>query len=436
MVKAQSGKKHNEEDLTKNPDFGKFEGSRTRAAAIAIAIVLVCAVSLSRGFAGQIAHDVFFSLTLAGCSFVLLSVGSWCEFLLAVGAGLALCSLQMLVLKTPLRASTAVGFLGLGNLFVLVVARIRSNSNRRQLLQDATLPSLLLVLLGYFGSGPLEMTVRLHPRTLDWFLYSFDQSLGAQLSFKVGQIVLSSGLLTRAVVGTYYVLPLAIMLTYARQLVRNRSLAITAFLAFVIAGPLGVVFYNLVPAGGPLNLFGSRYPFDPFTTEQLRQLPIQAVTIGGQRNAFPSLHLGWALLTWWYSEGLSRWARLASFVFLVGTVIATLGLGEHFFIDLVTAFPFALIVHALCTLNVPISNARRVVPMAAGVGMMVGWMLLLRWGLPLVWINPIVPWSITTGTVWWTLFLQARLQPLLITNQAAGVTDLALRQSTTASMGK
>jgi PAP2 superfamily len=404
--------------------------------AIAIVFLLVCAVTLNPGFAEQIAHDVFFSLTLAGCAMVLLSVRPWRQFVLAVGAGLALCSLQMLVLKTPVRASTAVGFLGLGSLFVLVVARIRSSGENRQLLQDATLPPLLLVLLGYFGSGPLEMTIRLHPKTLDWFLYSFDQSLGAQLSFKAGQIVFSSGLLTRAVVGMYYLLPLAIMFTYARQLVHNRNLAMAAFLAFVIAGPLGVVFYNLVPAGGPLNLFGSSYPFDPLTTEQLRQLPIHAVTIGGQRNAFPSLHLGWALLTWWYSEGLSRWARVASFFFLVGTVIATLGLGEHYFIDLVTAFPFALMIHAVCTLNVPSSNARRAIPLVAGVAMMVGWMVLLRWGLPLFWINPVVPWSITAGTIWLTLYLQARLRPLLLTHEAAGVTDLALRQSTTASIGK
>jgi hypothetical protein len=159
--------------------------------AITIVFVLVCAVTLSRGFDGQIAHDVFFSLTLTGCAIVLLSACSFRAFLLAVGAGLACCILQMRVLKTPLGASTAVGLLGLGSLFILIVARIQTDENR-ELPQDATLPPLLLVLLGYFGSGPLEMTIRLQPRTLDWFLYSFDQSLGAQLSFKAGQIVLSS----------------------------------------------------------------------------------------------------------------------------------------------------------------------------------------------------------------------------------------------------
>ncbi len=83
----------------------------------------------------------------------MLSVCSWREFAAAGAAGLALGSLQMFVLKTPVLVSTALGFLGLGSLFVLVVARIRSSGENRQLLQDATLPPLLLVLLGYFGSG-------------------------------------------------------------------------------------------------------------------------------------------------------------------------------------------------------------------------------------------------------------------------------------------
>ncbi len=403
-----------EEASTKSPDFLKFESNRTRGVALAVLCLLVCGVALSRGFAVQIGRDVFFSLTLGGCSIVLLSVCPLRRFPLAVGAGLALGSLQVLVLKTPLRASVACGLLGLGSLFLLAAMRILSRGKDLQLLQDATLPPLLLVLLGYFGSGPLEWTGRLQPRTLDLFLYSFEQSLGVQLSFKVGQIVLASHLLTRAVVGMYYVLPLAIMFTYARQLVRNRSLAMAAFLAFAVTGPLGVVFYNLVPAGGPRNLFGSGYPFHPLTAEQFRRLPIEVLTIGGPRNAFPSLHLGWALLTWWYAEGLSRWAKLTIFFFLVGTVISTLGLGEHYFIDLVTAFPFALMIQAACTLNIPLSNVHRMTPLAAGLAMMVGWMVLLRWGLPLFWINPILPWSAMAGTVVLTVFLQARLRPWLL----------------------
>ena len=66
---------------------------------------------------------------------------------------------------------------------------------------------LLLVLLGYVASGPLALTGRLHPRTLDLFLYRFDQSFGAQLSFKIGQAVLWSSSLTRVAVDVYCALP-------------------------------------------------------------------------------------------------------------------------------------------------------------------------------------------------------------------------------------
>jgi hypothetical protein len=408
------------EDSTESSDFSQTEGRRIRAVASAIVVVGAFVLTLSRGFAGQIGRDVFFSLTLAGCTLVFLSVRPWHEFPQAVGLGLLLDALQMFALNIPFKVLSAFAFLGLGSLILLGVRRIWSSREERQLLQDAALPPLLFLILGYVGSGPLEMTARLRPKTLDWFLYSFDQSLGVQLSFKLGQLLLPSHLLTRIMLAAYYGLPLVIMFTYARQLVRNRKLAMTAFLAFVIAGPLGVVFYNLIPAGGPRNLFGSQFPFHPFTTEQLRQLPIQPLVIPGPRNAFPSLHLAWALLVWWYSEGLSRWSKGVFVVFLVGTVFSTLCLGEHYFVDLVTAFPFALMIQAACALNVSTSNRRSIVPLVTGAMLMVGWMILLRWGLPLVWIHPAVPWLLVAGTISVTVFLQRRLRPLLSGSPVGG----------------
>jgi len=383
--------------------------------ATAIVVAGVVALTISQKFADQIARDNFFSLTLAGCTIIFLSVRSRREFPQAAGAGAVLLGLQMFILQTPFRVLTAFALLGLGSWLLLAVRRIWSTGNNddRVLLQDATLPPLLFLLLGYLGSGPLVMTARLHPKTLDWFLYSFDQSLGTQLSFRFGQVVLLSRLLTRVTLGVYYALPIAIMFTYARQLVRNRNLAMMAFLAFAVAGPLGVVFYNLVPAGGPANLFGAKFPFDPLTTEQLRQIPMEALTIAGPRNAFPSLHLAWALLIGWYAEGLSRWTKIVFFVFVLGTVGSTLALGEHYFIDLVTAFPFALMIQAACALNVSFSDSRRFVPLLTGALLMVAWMVLLRWGLPLVWISPIVPWTLVAGTIATTLWLQARLRTVL-----------------------
>ncbi|MGP0020937.1 MAG: phosphatase PAP2 family protein [Candidatus Sulfotelmatobacter sp.] len=382
-------------------------------AASAVVAIGACVLALNRGFYEQIAGNIFFALTLAGCTIIFLSVRPLREFPQVVAAAVVLVGLQLAVLRVPLRALPAGALLGLSSLLLLVVRRVGSSGQQRQLLHDALVPPLLFLLLGYFGSGPLALTFRLHPKTLDLFLYSFDQSLGVQLSFKVGQVVLSSRLLTDTMLGVYYLLPLVIMFTYARLLVRDRTLAMMAFLAFVIAGPVGVVFYNLVPGCGPGCLMGGKYPFEMISTQQLRQMPLQPLTEGGARNAFPSLHLGWALLALWYSECLSRQARVAMAIFFVGTVFATLGIGEHYFVDLAAAFPFALMIYAGCALNVPISNPRRMVAFVAGLAMMAGWVVLLRWGLPVMWINLAIPWLLVAGTILWTLFLLARLQPLL-----------------------
>jgi hypothetical protein len=94
-------------------------------------------------------------------------------------------------------------------------------------------------------------------------------------------------------------------------------------------------------------------------------------------------------------------------------VFATLGLGEHYFVDLVAAFPFALMIQAACAMNVSILNARRMVPFLVGFGLMLAWVVLLRWGLTLAWINPVIPWLLVTGTVSSTLVLQARLRVAL-----------------------
>lgn len=371
---------------------------------------VVCALTLNRSFYGQIAGDVFFSLTLAGCTIVFLSVRPLRDFPQAAGAAMVLAGLQVVALRVPLRALPAFALLGLSSLFFLAVRRIGSSGKERQLLYDSLVPPVLFLLLGYFGSGPLALTSRLHPKTLDLFLYSFDQSLGVQLSFKVGQIVLSSHRLTRTMLGVYYMLPLAIMFTYARLLVRDRTLAMIAFLAFLIAGPVGVVFYNVIPACGPGYLMGGKYPFEIFSTQQLQQMPLQPLLEGGARNAFPSLHLAWALLALCYTEGLSLRVRLAMALFSFATVFATLGLGEHYFVDLVAAFPFALMIVAACALKIPISSPRRIVPLATGAALMAGWVLVLRWGLALPGISPVISWLLVAGTISLSLFMQARLR--------------------------
>ncbi len=62
------------------------------------------------------------------------------------------------------------------------------------------------------------------------------------------------------------------------------------------------------------------------------------------RDCMPSLHLAWALLLWIYS---GRWLRIPMLIFAVLTAAATVGLGEHYAIDLVAALPFTWAVCAV-----------------------------------------------------------------------------------------
>jgi hypothetical protein len=374
-------------------------------------LLLVCGIVVSRGFSDRVDKDVFFALTLAGYLAVFLSVRPAWELSGAAGLALALGGLQWIALKRAPRLLPFLALLGLSALVILAIRTIRGKDANPRLLRDALTSPLLLFLLGYLASGPLELTGRLHPKTLDLFLYRFDQSFGLQLSFKAGQAVLSSHVLTKAAIVMYCLLPVMIMLMYGRQLVRDRNVAMTAFLAFVIIGPVGVLFYNLVPACGPEYLLGPNFPFHPYAARDLRQMAIEPLAVTGTRNAFPSLHFAWALLIWWYSRGLSSWMRGVCFSFLVGTALVTLGLGEHYFVDLVAAFPFALAIYAACALRLGDFDTRRIFAMLAGFALTVGWAGLAIWGTDLVSGSPIIPWLLAAITAAGTVWVQRQVEP-------------------------
>jgi len=133
------------EVFTERLNVRQITSGRTRAVAVAAVLTVVGVVTITRGFADQIARDIIFSMTLAGCTIVFLSVRPWREFPQAVAAGLALDGLQVLVLRTLLKLLPALAFVGLGSLALLAV-RIWFSREDRQLLRDATVPPRLYVL--------------------------------------------------------------------------------------------------------------------------------------------------------------------------------------------------------------------------------------------------------------------------------------------------
>jgi hypothetical protein len=117
----------------------------------------------------------------------------------------------------------------------------------------------------------------------------------------------------------------------------------------------------------------------------------------------------WVLLVWWNSRGLARWVRGIALLFLVLTAMATLGIGEHYFIDLVVAFPFSLMVQALCSYTLPWRNAERRTAFVFGTFVTLIWLALLSFSTGIFWISPIIPWAMILATVSASIVLWHRL---------------------------
>jgi len=165
----------------------------------------------------------------------------------------------------------------------------------------------------------------LRPATLDVFFRRADMALGLD-GFALTRWLLRTGWYV-LVSPIYSALPLVLALGWALE--RSRTLLRAAVIGAVLAIPL----YLLFPAAGPEYAF-SNFP-DPNSV---------AVSIGWvhPRNCFPSMHLTWAILVAWNLRN-PRW-RWLFVVYAALMALATVACGEHYFVDILAAFPFAVAV--------------------------------------------------------------------------------------------
>jgi PAP2 superfamily len=282
-------------------------------------------------------------------------------------------------------------------------------TDRKQLI-FGFLAALLFVTSEYFADNLLRWTASLHPKVLDLYLFSFDSSLRVQLSTLMGKTFARWPALRWTGFLFYIGLPIPIALIFVGRLLRSRCEGIATMFAFLITGPAGIVFYNLFPALGPAHLFQRSFPWNTLSIDQASRLFVEPIAITGPPNAIPSLHMAWVLLTWWYSRGLSKWERGVAFAFLIFTLLATLGSGEHYFIDLIVAFPFALMIESVCSFSLALDDKSRAIACAFGLLATIILLILLHYSLRMFWVTPILPWALCFATVAVSLFCERRLQ--------------------------
>ena len=321
------------------------------------------------------------------------------ELVAVLALSLSIFGVDIRFLGYPACWQGAVSVVGLASLGVLTLRVIWSDGNQRRLATFTVVPAFSFVASGWCAATFLHWTFRAHPSVLDLYLVSFDGSLHVQLPFLLGQLFARFWPFYIVSLVVYIGLPVALGLTYAGCLMNDRKNALPAFIAFLITGPIGILFYNLFPALGPAYIYADRFPWHPLAYDQLRRLFVEPVALPGLRNAMPSLHAAWAYLVFWYARGLSVLERVVAAVVLVFTVFATMGTGEHYFIDLVVAVPYALFILALTNLLLGGRRGALVVPFLAGLVTTMGWLVALRFAIRTFWISPIIPWAACILTV-------------------------------------
>jgi hypothetical protein len=385
--------------------------NRTAKIVLTVALAAIAAwLGTSARFYNEALVSAFFGLALASVIIIHLRVRpSWQDALLVFGGMFLLAAVDFLQLQFKPAIMAWPSFAGLSSLVVLGLRTLWSKDSERKLLLLGFVPSLLFVTSEYYADSLLHWTSAIHPKVFDLYLFSFDSSLHAQIPFLVGQAFSLYPNLRAAGLLFYIGLPIPIALIYAGRVLHMREKATLSFVAFLATGPVGVVFYNVLPALGPAHLFGKAFPWHALTVEQSSRLFVEPIALSGAPNAIPSLHMAWVLLVWWYSRGLSWWERSVAFAFVFFTVLATMGTGEHYFIDLVVAFPFAMLMEALCAFELPFKERNRLTALAAGLFVTLGWLLALRYSVRFFWRSPAIPWIFCAATVAVSLLFEGKL---------------------------
>jgi len=384
------------------------------AAKIVLTVVIaLCALlfGTSTYFFTAAMVSAYFALTLTGATIIHLRIHpSLRDAALVIAGMLVFAFIDFRVLHFQPAIAGWFSFAGVTSLAIMGFESVWTEGESRKLHLLAFVPSLLFVTSEYFADNMLRWAATVHDKVYDLYLYAFDASLHVQIPFVLGRFFAQHSIFRQTAILAYIGLSVPIAVVYAGQIRRNGVKALQCFLAFVITGPIGILFYNAVPALGPAHLFTRNFPWHPLAIEQVRHLLLEPVAIAGPRNAIPSLHMAWVLLAFWYSRGLSITERAIALFYLVFVALATLGVGEHYLIDIIVAVPFALFIESLFAYDLPILDNFRARAFAFGLLATCAWLAALRFTPHIFWSTPVLPWTLCIATVAIGLYLEMHLR--------------------------
>jgi len=150
--------------------------------------------------------------------------------------------------------------------------------------------------------------------------------------------------------------------------------------------------YAVFPAVGAQVAFASRFPG------------------GTNRNFMPSLHTGWGIALLLAAWPLGKYWRCGALLYLLPMLLYALA--SHYLCDLIVAVPWTL----ACWYVLKKGWGR----VAAYLAIAAGWMLLIRFGLPVFYVSLAIPWLLVAATL---------ATPALMAMRFASLTPVAVPES-------
>lgn len=267
------------------------------------------------------------------------------------------------------------GYCSLFGIAAFLASVILSNGGRDTLRRVAEFyPAMVLCLFCLAANNLPRMlpTDRLWLR--DFSLLELDRRVGLALTADAGVMFQTFPILKSLCASIYALVPVWI----AVGAIFGKKRPNSYWLSILVATVFGSCAYRLVPAVGPFHIWGARFPAELASfNDYSRPLSIPSKLA----NCMPSLHATWAMLVFWnlWNREQKR-LRVLGAAILGGTVLATLGLGEHYVIDIVVAVPFAYAIHCAIRDGLPWRAPDRLYPALVGALSFFTWEALLSTG--------------------------------------------------------
>jgi hypothetical protein len=217
--------------------------------------------------------------------------------------------------------------------FYCLVYLLRSGWDQRI---DRLIGGVALLIPGVMIAHAVNRLINLlRPYKLDRYVFRLDGLFGFEPGFVVGRLVKSLPWFAQVFLAiSYSLMPIAIVVLYWAYSCQFPDESRLLLRILLLNLSLCVPVYLLVPVAGPFYAFPSFPDLPP--KNALHPLLLDALP-----NGIPSVHFSTALLCAWYARRLP-WGRGLGGFYLIATILATLGFGEHYLLDLLVAVPYLL----------------------------------------------------------------------------------------------